>query len=94
MTSDFPTLTCMTLHLAPVSACYEDALVLWQVFRRFQWLFVRLEVELRKIQAQRADMQQLVPPAYAPAHSKVDVQHILDPAPSGILPPQGLGLPV
>lgn len=31
--------------------------------RRFQWLFVRIEVELRKIQAQRPEVGVLVPSA-------------------------------
>lgn len=31
--------------------------------RRFQWLFVRIEVELRKIQAYRPELGVLVPPA-------------------------------
>lgn len=45
-------------------------------------MFVRLEVELRKIQAAEPEMGPLVPPAHAPIHSKVDVQHILATAPS------------
>jgi len=53
-----------------------------QVFRRFQWMFVRLEVELRKVQSQQPDLAPLVPPAHAPIRSKVDVQHILASAPS------------
>lgn len=31
--------------------------------RRFQWLFVRIEVELRKLQGQRPELGVLVPPA-------------------------------
>ncbi|PRW59731.1 SPX and EXS domain-containing 1-like isoform X1 [Chlorella sorokiniana] len=45
-------------------------MVLVEAFRRFQWLFVRIEVELRKIQAQRPEVGVLVPaapPAY-PVH--------------------------
>ena len=60
----------------------ETECVLLQVFRRFQWMFVRLEVELRKIQALSPELVTLVPPAHAPVHSKVDVQHILATAPS------------
>jgi hypothetical protein len=33
-----------------------------QAFRRFQWVPVRVEVELRKLQHQRPDLGQLVPP--------------------------------
>lgn len=38
-------------------------IVILEVFRRFQWLFVRIEVELRKIQAVRPEVGQLVPAA-------------------------------
>lgn len=37
-------------------------IVLAEAFRRFQWLFVRIEVELRKVQAQQPMFGQLVPP--------------------------------
>ena len=40
-------------------------------------MFVRLEVELRKVQVQRPELGPLVPPAHAPIHSKVDVEHLL-----------------
>lgn len=36
--------------------------------RRFQWLFVRVEVELRKIQAHRPELGTLVPAAPREAH--------------------------
>ena len=41
-------------------------MTLLEVFRRFQWYFVRLEVELRKLQAANSELGQLVP---ASAHS-------------------------
>lgn len=34
---------------------------LFEVFRRFQWIFVRIEVELRKIQAAKPELGQLIP---------------------------------
>ena len=34
---------------------------LLEVFRRFQWIFVRIEVELRKLQASKPETGQLVP---------------------------------
>lgn len=38
--------------------------------RRFQWLFVRIEVELRKLQGQRPELGVLVPPAgHAAGHA-------------------------
>lgn len=37
--------------------------------RRFQWLFVRIEVELRKIQAYRPDLGVLVPTVGYAAHA-------------------------
>jgi hypothetical protein len=37
------------------------SLVLAEAFRRFQWMFVRVEVELRKLQAARPELGQLVP---------------------------------
>lgn len=37
--------------------------------RRFQWLFVRIEVELRKIQAHRPELGTLVPAAPREAHA-------------------------
>ena len=39
-----------------------------QAFRRFQWVPVRVEVELRKLQHQRPELGQLVP---APSLDKV-----------------------
>lgn len=33
-----------------------------QAFRRFQWLPVRVEVELRKLQDARPELGQLIPP--------------------------------
>ena len=39
---------------------------LLEVFRRFQWMFVRIEVELRKLQTAQPELGQLVP---APVHS-------------------------
>jgi hypothetical protein len=36
-------------------------IVCGEAFRRFQWIFVRIEVELRKIQAARPEIGQLVP---------------------------------
>lgn len=43
-------------------------LVLLEVVRRFQWMFVRVEVELRKLQAARPELGTLVPPQ-APTRS-------------------------
>lgn len=46
--------------------------------RRFQWVFVRLEVELRKIQAHRPEVGVLVPPAgqvLHPHHGANGVAH-------------------
>ena len=40
-------------------------IVLAEAFRRFQWMFVRVEVELRRVQASRPELGQLVP---VPAH--------------------------
>lgn len=40
-----------------------------EAFRRFQWLFVRIEVELRKIQAYRPDLGVLVPTVGYAAHA-------------------------
>ena len=34
---------------------------LLEVFRRFQWIFVRIEVELRKLQVAKPELGQLVP---------------------------------
>lgn len=34
---------------------------LLEVFRRFQWIFVRIEVELRKLQVSKPEAGQLVP---------------------------------
>lgn len=34
---------------------------LMEVFRRFQWIFVRIEVELRKLQVAKPELGQLVP---------------------------------
>lgn len=34
---------------------------LLEVFRRFQWIFVRIEVELRKLQISRPELGQLIP---------------------------------
>ena len=34
---------------------------LLEVFRRFQWIFVRIEVELRKLQVSKPEVGQLVP---------------------------------
>lgn len=34
---------------------------LLEVFRRFQWIFVRIEVELRKLQVSKPEIGQLVP---------------------------------
>ena len=34
---------------------------LLEVFRRFQWMFVRIEVELRKLQHNQPELGQLVP---------------------------------
>ena len=45
-----------------------------QAFRRFQWLFVRIEVELRKIQAQRPELGVLVPLAGQALHPHEDPQ--------------------
>ena len=39
---------------------------LLEAFRRFQWLFVRIEVELRKLQSAHPELGQLVP---ASSHS-------------------------
>jgi len=36
---------------------------LLEVFRRFQWIFVRIEVELRKLQTNRPELGQLIPAA-------------------------------
>lgn len=49
-------------------------IVILEVFRRFQWLFVRIEVELRKIQAVRPEGGQLVP-AVAGGHSLGHTHH-------------------
>eukprot|EP00887_Chlorella_sp_A99_P006633 scaffold3.g6633.t1 len=43
-------------------------IVVGEAFRRFQWVFVRIEVELRKIQAHRPELGVLVPPAGQPLH--------------------------
>ncbi|KAK9813520.1 hypothetical protein WJX73_004163 [Symbiochloris irregularis] len=45
---------------------------LLEVIRRFQWMFVRVEVELRKIQAHKPEHGQLVPPPPPPAAEKED----------------------
>lgn len=37
-------------------------IVLAEALRRFQWMFVRVEVELRKLQHARPELGQLVPP--------------------------------
>ena len=34
---------------------------LLEVFRRFQWIFARIEVELRKLQISRPELGQLIP---------------------------------
>ena len=34
---------------------------LLEVFRRFQWIFVRIEVELRKLQVSKPELGQLIP---------------------------------
>lgn len=39
------------------------AVAMLEAFRRFQWSFVRIEVELRKLQHQRPELGKLVPPA-------------------------------
>ncbi|KAI3436190.1 hypothetical protein D9Q98_002245 [Chlorella vulgaris] len=44
-------------------------IVLAEAFRRFQWLFVRIEVELRKIQGFRPDLGVLVPSVGYAAHA-------------------------
>ena len=41
-------------------------IVMAEAFRRFQWIFVRIEVELRKIQTARPEVGQLVPAAEGP----------------------------
>ncbi|GAB4823276.1 hypothetical protein N2152v2_010322 [Parachlorella kessleri] len=46
--------------------------VVLECFRRFQWLFVRIEVELRKIQAYRPEVGILVPPA---GHKQQQLHH-------------------
>lgn len=44
-------------------------IVIAEAFRRFQWLFVRIEVELRKLQAHRPDLGVLVPTVGYAAHA-------------------------
>lgn len=53
-------------------------IVLAEAFRRFQWLFVRIEVELRKIQESRPDLGKLVPPPTpsVPAEIPLEVRRI------------------
>jgi hypothetical protein len=41
-----------------------------QAFRRFQWVPVRVEVELRKLQHARPELGQLVPAAPPEAHRR------------------------
>ena len=52
-----PLTPCPSLPRLPAACC-----------RRFQWLFVRVEVELRKIQAHRPDLGVLVPQAGYTTH--------------------------
>ena len=57
-------------------------IVLAEAFRRFQWIFVRVEVELRKIQAARGDdVGQLVPPVLASVTSS---GHVIE-LPGGVI---------
>lgn len=46
-------------------------LLLMMIYRRAQWAFVRVEVELRKLQQQRPELGRLVP-AVAPYHVVAD----------------------
>ncbi|KDD71451.1 hypothetical protein H632_c4997p0, partial [Helicosporidium sp. ATCC 50920] len=49
-----------------------------EALRRFQWIFVRVEVELRKIQAARPDLGPLLPgvePGSSPKHALSSAGH-------------------
>ena len=56
-------------------------IVILEAFRRFQWVFVRVEVEMRKIQASHPELGTLVPGARG-ARGRQQV-HIMPPSPLG-----------
>jgi hypothetical protein len=65
VTGDFSPLLAMPL---PLVLSRDSMLRRWRC-RRFQWVPVRVEVEMRKLQAQRPELGQLVP-APAPGDGK------------------------
>lgn len=59
----------MHAHVLTTPCCPPALPCLTTPCRRFQWLFVRIEVELRKIQAYRPDLGVLVPTVGYAAHA-------------------------